>query len=1289
MNRIKSMLNKATLLLTLLVFSFGASRAATYYISNSGNDSNTGLIAAQAWKTLNKVNSWTFKPGDQILFQRGSTFYGSLTVKNSGTAANPITYGAYGTGGNPVITGFTTVTSWKNLGSNIWESAEAVSTLETCNMVTVNGVNTAMGRWPNGDYLIYDSNATSSISCSQLNSTNNWIGAEVLIRRNYYFQTRLKVLSQSSNTLSFDNSLSLANGYGFFIQNDARTLDQQNEWYYNPITKKIKIYSTSQPSNVKVASIDYLIFFSNTDNPTSFINIQEIKVEGANSAGIYRWLFGKSENRSQNISINNCVVNFCGTNGISVRANHLTINNCAISDINGTGINAGYNASNLITNNSILNIGLLIGMIQTNAENYYGATTSVNTSNTQNTKIEYNQIINCGYNGINFSGQTTRNTLIKNNLIENFCLVSGDGGGIYGSYHSSAKIDGNIIVNGKAPINGTNQSFAQAVGIYLDDNTDSCEVMNNTVFKASCYGLQYNSTSNINTHDNTIIGSGRTELRLQRWSGEQALVNNSFRTNKFITLSSNQKVMNLISFENDIPKLVFFDDNNYCGPTDNSKLISINQPNSLVSSMSLEDWKKFSNQDGNSKSLLLSDINNLLFKYNASKEPLIVSIDQPMVDVKGIKYYGKHTLLPYTSVVLLKAAQTPVATTEYKTICEGTSYNGWTTSGKYELKTVDTKGNFAIVAVNLTVIPVSKVTENITINEGENYNGWKQTGTYTRKLTAVSGCDSLVTTNLVVIKLINKQGEVLPTHYTPAGLNSTGQSPMSIRIEGAEQEDMPLTTGDEIAVFSGATCVGAIRLSHPIQATDVSTFATLTVYPRTSTYSGFVPNDTIVFKIWSAQQQKEFTINQVNYKKDQTSWATSGKFSSGSAAVVELFSYTELTQSISLKQGYNLISAYVAPANTDAGQVLKSLAVSGSLSKVQDEAGNAYENWGTAGGWVNSIGLIEETEGYKVRVNADCTLKITGRPVALPLDIPLVEGWNLIAYPRMDEVNAMSVIQSLIDENKLIKVQDEDGSAIENWQAFGGWVNGIGNFVPGKAYKVKVSASTVLHINDTYLKAAVVLAQSAQPEHFFSITEGNGTDHMNINLSGLNESELQVGDELGAFDGSVCVGSLKVTPGHLDSGLAVITASYKTDASVKDGFTEGNSIQLRIWKQQTGAEVSANLICTAGRLVYERNASVFVQLKSVALTTSVSTLSNSSEVVVYPNPSDGAFTVKFDQMPDEGSRIDILDLSGKKITSRLVSWYAEDFNLAGQAPGVYLVKSTQGSKEVVRKLIIN
>ncbi|MDP4189516.1 MAG: hypothetical protein Q8907_14665, partial [Bacteroidota bacterium] len=45
----------------------------TYYIdSDRGSDSNDGHSPDRAWRTLNKVNSFTFKTGDSILFRSGT-----------------------------------------------------------------------------------------------------------------------------------------------------------------------------------------------------------------------------------------------------------------------------------------------------------------------------------------------------------------------------------------------------------------------------------------------------------------------------------------------------------------------------------------------------------------------------------------------------------------------------------------------------------------------------------------------------------------------------------------------------------------------------------------------------------------------------------------------------------------------------------------------------------------------------------------------------------------------------------------------------------------------------------------------------------------------------------------------------------------------------------------------------------------------------------------------------------------------------------------------------------------
>jgi len=78
----------------------------TYFVDQvNGNDSNSGLSTTAAWKTLAKVNSATFKPGNQILLNRGNTWAETLTLPSSGKAGAPIVFGAYGSGALPLIDG--------------------------------------------------------------------------------------------------------------------------------------------------------------------------------------------------------------------------------------------------------------------------------------------------------------------------------------------------------------------------------------------------------------------------------------------------------------------------------------------------------------------------------------------------------------------------------------------------------------------------------------------------------------------------------------------------------------------------------------------------------------------------------------------------------------------------------------------------------------------------------------------------------------------------------------------------------------------------------------------------------------------------------------------------------------------------------------------------------------------------------------------------------------------------------------------------------------------------------
>ncbi len=81
----------------LLFFSLTATPfAATYYVKPDGNDNLDGRSDASAWKTIGKINSYSFTIGDDVYFKCAGTWAGAqLIVAWGGTSADRVTVGAY------------------------------------------------------------------------------------------------------------------------------------------------------------------------------------------------------------------------------------------------------------------------------------------------------------------------------------------------------------------------------------------------------------------------------------------------------------------------------------------------------------------------------------------------------------------------------------------------------------------------------------------------------------------------------------------------------------------------------------------------------------------------------------------------------------------------------------------------------------------------------------------------------------------------------------------------------------------------------------------------------------------------------------------------------------------------------------------------------------------------------------------------------------------------------------------------------------------------------------------
>ncbi len=106
----------------ILIVSGAALAQNTYYVSPDGSDSADGLTPGTAWKSVAKVNSTSFSPGDQILFERSGEWRESLNAPSSGTASDPIVFADYGTGAKPRFYGSDVMPNaqFEHYDGNVW-----------------------------------------------------------------------------------------------------------------------------------------------------------------------------------------------------------------------------------------------------------------------------------------------------------------------------------------------------------------------------------------------------------------------------------------------------------------------------------------------------------------------------------------------------------------------------------------------------------------------------------------------------------------------------------------------------------------------------------------------------------------------------------------------------------------------------------------------------------------------------------------------------------------------------------------------------------------------------------------------------------------------------------------------------------------------------------------------------------------------------------------------------------------------------------------------------------------
>lgn len=592
------------LLLMLALVSSQFVKAATYYFSTISGDDARSAVQAQnpltPWKSLARLNTFmsSLQPGDSILFHRGEIFYGQIRVSQSGNSSNKIIFAAYGSGNNPIISGFFSPSSWTNNGGGIWETS-CSSCGNIVNAVNIDGNNKAMGRYPNYDatnkgYLKFESHSSNTqITDNELTNSPNWTGAEIVIRKNYWTLDRNYVTQHTNGTVTFISPTGhpLLDNYGYFFQNHLQTLDRNSEWFYDGVQKKLKVYfGAGGPGSsvIRIGSVDTLVNITSR-NHLLFLNLN---FEGADTTAF-------AINNATNVRIQNCNFLYSGIDAINARNSHqVVIESCSFEQTNNNAVRITDCNYSEVRNSSIRNTGLMAGMGLSNNQ-MYEAIYARGTSNT----IEYNEVINTGYSAITFAGEQA---IVRNNFIENYTMVLDDGGGIYGwgDYDKFGRIiSNNIILNGIGAPEGTDVTVAgNSSGIYLDDRSANVEISNNTVANANRAGVYLHNSHEIVLRNNTLFNNS-CQVAMVHDDLEPAdpIRNVTMQQNIFFSKTDKQSVSNSASRQNDIGQFGNYSNNYYVRPMDQQGIIQTDYRNGsgeyINQRYNLPAWKSVYSND--------------------------------------------------------------------------------------------------------------------------------------------------------------------------------------------------------------------------------------------------------------------------------------------------------------------------------------------------------------------------------------------------------------------------------------------------------------------------------------------------------------------------------------------------------------------------------------------------------------------------------------------------------------------------------------------------------------------
>lgn len=473
----------------------------------------------------------------------------------------------------------------------------------------------------------------------------------------------------------------------------------------------------------------------------------------------------------------------------------------------------------------------------------------------------------------------------------------------------------------------------------------------------------------------------------------------------------------------------------------------------------------------------------------------------------------------------------------------------------------------------------------------------------------------------------------------------------------------PLEPGDWIGAFytndeGNNACAGAG------QWTD-SQGIVVNVYGDdlfTSEKDGFAENETITWKIYRCSDGEVYEATAFY----NPGMPCQGQF--GDFCLSEITSLNGLFfRYYTLNAGWNSISSFLIPAVPDVETMFADytdqLVIIKNLTSIY---------WPYAG--VNTIGNWDNYSGYAVKMEAATGFKFAGESFT-DNQITLDAGWHYLPILTDCVVDADEVFGP--EAGKITIVQDLIGTKV--W-----WpdqnVFTLETLEPGRAYKIRLTEETTL---------VFPLCDGSPPMKTLPV-ENISDEWLNrtpyshtVAFPGNIIQKLNARTSIVAVDAKGNLyGILK--PGNKNQSEAMVVFGDDPVTTDKEGFEEGEEMRFQLLNARE--EYSTALLLEFDNMYgfgcgfAENGLSVVKSLEEVEGIVS----SLQSEIMIFPNPSDGIFNVTG---IDQQMVIELFDAFGEVLQD--VPGLADGIiDLSGKPAGVYFIKIKAGSSVFYSKMIL-